>query len=165
MIIEGTESPLFYICMINKETVENLINERIAGTDIFIVDIHISNTNSIKVRLDADKGLTIRDCVDVSRQVEHNLDREDEDFSLEVTSFGLGENLVLHRQYQKNVGKYVSLHTLEGKHIKGLMKEVSEEVVHIEQELTKKQKKDGVETDIKIPFEEIRETKLQIRFK
>lgn len=158
-------SPLFYIYMIDKELVEKLVNERIAETDIFIVDVHMSTTNSIKVRLDADSGLTIEDCVSVSRNVEHSLDREENDFSLEVSSFGIGEALVLHRQYLKSAGKHVNILTTDDKHIKGLMKEVDDDFVYLDRELTKKQKKEGVEVDTKISFEDIRETKVQVRFK
>lgn len=70
--------------MIEKERVKKLIEERIAGTDIFLVSLTISSSNDIHVVLDADSGLSIDKCISVSRNIEHNLDREAEDFSLEV---------------------------------------------------------------------------------
>ena len=89
-----------------KEKVEELIADGIAGTDIFVVKLKVTANNDINVLLDSDSGLTLADCRTVSRAIEFNLDREEEDFSLTVASSGIGEPLVL-RQYTKNVGRKV----------------------------------------------------------
>ena len=89
-----------------KEKVEDLIEDGIAGTDIFVVKLTVSSGYDINVLLDSESGLTLADCRTVSRAIELNLDREVEDFSLTVASSGIGEPLVL-RQYNKNVGRKV----------------------------------------------------------
>jgi len=89
-----------------KEKVEELIADGIAGTDIFVVKLKVTANNDINVLLDSDSRLTLADCRTVSRAIEFNLDREEEDFSLTVASSGIGEPLVL-RQYTKNVGRKV----------------------------------------------------------
>ena len=89
-----------------KEKVEDLIEDGIAGTDIFVVKLTVSSGYDINVLLDSESGLTLADCRTVSRAIELNLDREEEDFSLTVASSGIGEPLVL-RQYSKNVGRKV----------------------------------------------------------
>ena len=102
MIGGDKESPLF-ILNILKEKVEQLIAEGVEGTDIFLVKLTVSSSNDINVLLDSDSGLTLSHCRSISRAIESSLDREDEDFSLTVSSAGVGEPLVL-RQYKKNVG-------------------------------------------------------------
>jgi len=151
--------------MISKEKVRKLVEERIEGTDIFIVDIDISSSNKIMVRIDADSGVSIEKCMSVSRNVEHNLDREEEDFSLEVSSFGLSSPFVLPRQYKKYLGKEVEVLTQEMKKLKGKLLDFNENELSLELDLSKKQKKSGVEAKINISFDEIKETKAVISFK
>ena len=73
--------------------------------NIFLVDLKISNDKSINVILDADKEVNIKDCINISRAIEFDLDRDEEDFSLEVASAGVGSPLKLPRQYRKNLGR------------------------------------------------------------
>ena len=112
MIGGDKESPLF-ILNILKEKVEQLIAEGVEGTDIFLVKLTVSSSNDINVLLDSDSGLTLSDCRSISRAIESSLDREDEDFSLTVSSAGVGEPLVL-RQYNKNVGRKVRVTLIDG---------------------------------------------------
>jgi len=80
-----------------KETVENLLASALEErNDLFIIDLSISEDNSIKVVIDGDHGVSVEDCVFISRAIEHNLDREQEDFSLEVTSAGLQQEQLRH---------------------------------------------------------------------
>ena len=72
---------------------------------LFLIDFTIGSDNTIRVVLDGDQGVNLQDCMDVSRAIEHNLDREEEDFSLEVTSAGATSPLQLPRQFRKNVGR------------------------------------------------------------
>jgi ribosome maturation factor RimP len=151
--------------MISKEIVKELVEERIEGTDIFIVDIDISSGNKILVTIDADSGVNIEKCMSVSRNVEHNLDREEEDFSLEVSSFSLSSPLVLPRQYKKYIGKMIEVITLEMKKITGKLLDFNENELSMEMDLTKKQIKSGAEAKIIISFNDIKETKAVISFK
>ena len=84
--------------MIDKRVVEKIVQEAIAGTDKFVVEISITRSNTIFIYMDSDTHITIDDCIAISRQVEHSLDREKEDFELQVSSYGLDRPLVLLRQ-------------------------------------------------------------------
>jgi len=72
---------------------------------IFLIDLTITDNFKITVALDGDNGVALQDCIDISRAIENNLDREEQDFSLEVASVGVGSPLKMVRQYKKNVGR------------------------------------------------------------
>ena len=89
-----------------KEKVTALLQEAFEEYEnLFLIDLKIKGNNEIVVVIDGDQGVTVQDCINVSRKVEHNLDREEEDFSLEVTSAGVSEPLQIPRQYKKNIGR------------------------------------------------------------
>jgi ribosome maturation factor RimP len=114
-----------------KEKVEQLIAEGIEGTEIFVVKLTVSSSNDINVLLDSDSGLSLADCRTVSRAIEFNLDREEEDFSLTVASAGIGEPLVL-RQYMKNVGRKVTVTLNEGEVIEAKMIAANDQNIELE---------------------------------
>lgn len=94
------------------DKVKTLLEEALAEKEgLFLIDFQISQDNKIKVVLDGDQGVTLQDCMDVSRAIEHNLDREEEDFSLEVASAGATSPLVVPRQYKKNIGRKLEVRT------------------------------------------------------
>ena len=108
--------------MISKEKVIVLAQERIKELDNgnYLVKVSISSKNVIHVKMDnINGGVSIKDCVSVSRNIEHNLDRESEDFELQVSSPGLDQPFVVKEQYQKNIGKKVNVITTEDKLISG----------------------------------------------
>ena len=121
-----------------KEKVEQLIAEGVEGTDIFLVKLTVSSSNDINVLLDSDSGLTLSDCRSISRTIESSLDREDEDFSLTVSSAGVGEPLVL-RQYKKNVGRKIRVTLIDGEIIEAKM--VAADVKGVELEWKSREKK------------------------
>ncbi|MEO8532488.1 MAG: ribosome assembly cofactor RimP, partial [Flavobacterium sp.] len=89
-----------------KEKVNTLITEALQDKpSIFLIDLSISDSFKISVGLDGDNGVALQDCIDISRAVENNLDREEQDFSLEVASVGVGSPLKMTRQYKKNIGR------------------------------------------------------------
>ena len=95
-----------------KEKVLELLNQGLAlKSDIFLIDLSISDANKITILIDGDNGVVLQDCIDVSRSIDNNLDREEQDFSLEVASVGVGSVLKLHRQYQKNIGRTLIVKT------------------------------------------------------
>lgn len=169
LIREGTSVPSFLYrnkrYMISKEKVRKLVEERIEGTDIFIVDIDIASGNNIRITLDADSGISIEKCMSVSRNVEHNLDRDTEDFSLEVSSFGLTSPFVVPRQYKKYIGRKVSVKTHDNKKVEGKLLSFDEQELVLELDLSKKQIKAGVEPKQHISLDDIKETKAVISFK
>jgi ribosome maturation factor RimP len=154
--------------MISKELIEDLVKQKIEGTDIYIVDISISASNKITIEIDKPEGILISDCLAISRQIENNLDREKEDFELMVSSPGIDQPFKILKQYQKYIGKKVSTKTNEGKKITGVLEEVNEEQIKLSEEVKEKvpgkSKKIKVKKEYIIPFKEIKETKLVISF-
>ena len=95
-----------------KATVEKLLNEALEErNDLFLIDFSVLEDNQIKVVIDGDKGVLVEDCIFISRAIEHNLDREEQDFSLEVTSAGAASPLKHIRQYEKNLGRVLNVKT------------------------------------------------------
>lgn len=152
-----------------RSKVESLLNDFLAQReDLFLIDVKISAGNDIIIILDGDNGVSIQDCLDCSRAVENNLDREEQDFSLQVMSAGLSEPLTLPRQYQKNIGREVELLLENSEKIKG-------EIVKVEQEevtllLRYRKPKDigkgkvDVEEERVFPLSEIKKSVIVIKF-
>lgn len=104
--MRGLSVPSFYKIMTFKEKVNGLITEALLEKpSVFLVDLAVSDSFKISVGLDGDNGVALQDCIDISRAIENNLDREEQDFSLEVASVGVGTPLKMVRQYKKNVGR------------------------------------------------------------
>ena len=168
----GDESPLFFLLvMISKKEVVKLAQERIKELDNgnYLVDVTISPKNSIRVKMDnLNGGVSVKDCVSVSRNIEHNLDREQEDFELQVSSPGLDQPFVVMQQYLKNIGKQVSVttqtnETMTGELVEVSKKEISLRELKVEKNKTTK-KKVQIENIHHLLMDEIRETKLIISF-
>lgn len=113
----------------NQELIKKLIDEAVEeNPTLFLVDLKVSAQNSIEILVDGDEGVSIEDIVRISRHVEHNLDREAEDFSLNVSSAGVGNPLTLPRQYKKNIGRTLKVSKNEGgKDLEGELIEANEE--------------------------------------
>jgi len=95
-----------------KEEVKRLLEEALEeNPSLFLIQFEIKGDNQILVVIDGDKGVSVNDCIAVSRKIEHNLDREEQDFSLEVTSAGAASPLEIPRQYMKNLGRKISVRT------------------------------------------------------
>ncbi len=95
-----------------KDKVSVLLQEALVEDgSLFLVDFSVGGDNRIHVVLDGDAGVTLQDCMKISRAIEHNLDRDEEDFSLEVTSAGAAAPMLLPRQYNKNIGRKLAVRT------------------------------------------------------
>ena len=155
--------------MIDEKRIRELAEERLATFNGYIVDMHISPANDIKILIDSDTSVSISDCMSVSRNVEHNLDREAEDFSLEVSSAGLDQAFKHHRQYLKNVGRQVKVKLDNGSKVEGELTSVDESRIEvktrIKERIEGRKAKQWVETLHDLPFEDILETKVIIGFK
>lgn len=155
--------------MITVDRVTKLVEEKMEGTDMFIVELSVKPGNKIEILVDRDSGLALEDCLSVSRHVEGNLDRELEDYSLDVSSPGVGKPLKLKRQYVKNVGRTVNVKRTDGTIVEGVLVSSDEEkiVVHTrtKEEVEGKKGKKWVERDEEIAFDTISETKIVISFK
>jgi ribosome maturation factor RimP len=154
--------------MITLDPIKKLTDTKIAEGTNFIVDIAIKPGNKITILLDNDNGVSIKDCVEMSRFVESNLDREKEDFELNVMSPGLTEPFKILRQYQKNIGKHVDVITKEGKKLTGKLLSADEEGIELESKVKEKTEgkkgKQLVINNIKLTFNQIKETKIVISF-
>ena len=115
--------------MIDKLHVLNVIDKALAGTDKFLVDLKISTDNRINVAIDGDNGITIDDCIELSRTIENSLDRDAEDFELNVASAGLDSPLKLKRQYVKNIGQDLTVTTLDGETVEGELIDSNDEKI------------------------------------
>lgn len=147
------------------ETVQNLIRPLLTD-DLFLVEIRIKPTNNIKVYLDADHGLDIDKCIKINRalykQIEEKAIYPDGDFSLEVSSPGIDEPLRMHRQYVKNTGRLVDVTLNDGTVKAGKMITVNDSGIEIE--FTEGKNKKAVVKQLAIPFADIKQTKVQIKF-
>ena len=151
--------------MIAKEKVQSLTQE-VLLVDQFIVDITVGAGNVILVLIDSDSGISVGECVEISRHIEHSLDPEAEDFSLEVSSPGLSFPLKVVRQYLKNVEREVEVVTQSGDKQKGVLK--SADITGFELEVIVKEKIEGkkVATAKLIPYnyDQIKTVKIVISF-
>ena len=137
---------------------------------LFIVDISISATNVIHLELDKAEGyVSINECMSVSRNIEHNLDREWEDFELHVSSAGLDKPFRVLAQYAKNIGREVKVVTTDGKKMEGTLSAANEKEITLEtsrkEKIEGKKKKELIVEQHVFPMNQIKETKIVISFK
>jgi len=161
--------------MISDVKVRGLVEEKIAGSDKFIVDVKVHSNNKIVVLIDAYAGIGIESCIEVSKHIEDSLDREEEDFELEVSSAGLDAPFMVEEQYKKSLGKEVKVITEEGKKVEGILSEISDEGIVLKYE--EKQRLEGRRKRVLVPIERkfffdgqdkesnIKTTKIVISFK
>lgn len=149
---------------ITKNILQEWTEEFLQGSDKFIVEIQIKPTDKIFVFIDSDTGVTIDDCINLSRFLEKNLQEITDMFELNVSSAGIDKPLKHIRQYRKNIGKDVEVvcKNEPSKKIIGTLTNVSEDFIEIKE--TKKIKKEIQEINHKIEFQNIKTTKLVIKF-
>lgn len=155
--------------MLKESTVKALIDKAVEERgDLFVIDLKISQDNKIQVVIDGDNGISIEDCIFFSRAIEHNLDREKEDFSLEVTSAGAASSLINKRQYKKNIGRILKVSTKDTAKIEGKL--IGADAQHITLEWQAKEPKPVgkgkimVNKQAKISYEDVLDAKVIIKF-
>ena len=151
-----------------ENRVKALVEEKIADRpELFLVAIKMLPNNKLIIHVDGDEGISIQDCAAISRHVGFHLEEEntiEKAYNLEVSSPGVGEPLLLNRQYQKNIGRDLSVKLSEGVVKEGKLLSVTENAISIEEKVKEKGKKvQLVETQIE--FNTIVETKVLISFK
>lgn len=155
--------------MIDKNIISQLVEEKLASSDHYLVDVMIKPGNLIVIEIDNDEGVCIDDCAELSRYVESHLDREVEDYELEVGSAGITSPFKVLRQYVKNIGNEVEMLLKSGVKLSGVLKAADEKgvVVTVEKQVKPEgaKRKVTVEEDLSYTFEEIKYTKYLIRFK
>jgi len=137
-----------------------------AEPELFLVEIRIKPTNNIKVYIDGNHGVSVDRLVQYNRKLYKQLEEEgmfpEGDFSLELSSPGLDEPLKLHRQYLKNIGRYVEVTGKEGKRVEGKLISASDAEIVVEEVKGKGKKMETVQHTIS--FDDIKTTKIQIKF-
>jgi len=155
--------------MISTEQVNKLIAEKLEEKNCFVVELEVRAGNNILLEVDSLEKFTIQDCVDFSRAVEHNLDREIEDFELHVSSPGLDKPFRVKEQYIKNIGRDVKVNLHEGEKVKGTLIAVNDDDIEVEysykERIEGRKKKQVIVKKEKIAFNNIKETTLIISFK
>lgn len=155
--------------MIDKELLTRTVEEAIAGTGMFIVDVKINAGNSIVVEIDSPTGIDIDTCADITRKIENVFDRDIEDYELEVGSAGLTSPFKVRGQYLKNIGNEIEILTCDGRKLHGTLTEVGENDFTVE--IATKVKEPGAKrpTTVMKPetfkMDETKQVKYLIQFK
>lgn len=149
--------------MIDKTALEQVINEALEGTKMFLVTLKVSKDNVIDVALDSDEDITIDDCVAVNDAVLAAFDRDDEDYELTVGSYGLTSPLLLPRQYRNSVGCDVEVLTADGRKLKGVIADADDEgftlTMTVKRKLEGKKRPEMVEEQERFNYSDIKQTK------
>ncbi|MBY8962192.1 ribosome assembly cofactor RimP [Flavobacterium sp. D11R37] len=151
-----------------KEKVSNLLDEALKERpELFLIELKITEANKIMVTLDGDNGVNLQDCIDVSRAIEHNLDREEHDFSLEVASAGATSPLINKRQYKKNIGRTLKV-TTQTEKIEAELTGATDEHIVLEWKAREPKKvgkgKETVQKRAEVPYGDIKEAVVVIKF-
>ncbi|MBO4786718.1 MAG: ribosome assembly cofactor RimP [Prevotella sp.] len=154
--------------MIDKNIVRDLVNQWLEGKEYFLVDIEVNADDKIVVEIDHADGVWIEDCVELSRFIEEHLNRDDEDYELEVGSAGLGQPFKVEQQYLNFIGKEVEVLGADGKKVKGVLKTVNgrDFTVGVEEKVKVEGKKRPVIQEIEHAFnmDEVKYCKYLIKF-
>lgn len=155
--------------MISKETVKELVNEWLLQKEYFLVDVDVTPDDRIVVEIDHKDGVWIEDCAELSRFIEEHLNRDEEDYELEVGSAGLGQPFKVVQQYINCIGEEVEVLQKDGKKLQGILKSVDEPTFVVT--VKEKKKLEGqkrpqlVETDREFNMNEVKHTKYVLNFK
>jgi len=152
-----------------RKRIEELLNEFLeTRKDLFLIDLKISAGDDITVILDGDNGVSLQDCLDASRAIEFNMDREEHDFSLQVMSAGLSEPLASQRQFAKNIGREIEVLLNDSSKIEGELVKADEEKITLILRYRKPKDigkgKVDVEEEKEIPYSEIKKALVTIKF-
>ena len=153
----------------DKEKVINLLNNALEeNKELFLIELKFLADNKIYVEVDGDNGVTLKECIRISREIEHNLDREEDDFSLEVTSPDVANPLKVKRQYIKNMNRILDVKLRDNSNVQGELKNVIENEIELEWKAREPKPigkgKITVVKNTTIQFEDILEAKVKIIF-
>ena len=160
--------PLFFDMNFSKKVMSLLSDSLENYPDIFLVDFKVSTDNAIKIILDSDKDINLKDCINISREIEGSLDREVLDFSLEVASAGVGNALKFPRQYFKNIGRKLEVVLSSGAMFSGELTKVEDRLIELQWKQREPKPigkgKVTVTKNKTIAFDEINQSKVIIKF-
>ena len=152
-----------------KNKVQELLDAALAERpELFLVDLSINESNKICINLDGDQGVSLQDCIDISRSIENNLDREEQDFSLEVASAGVSSPLKFVRQYKKNIGRTLKVKINSSEEIEAKLVAADEDKITLEWQAREPKKigkgKETVQKKAEILYQNIKEAIVIVSF-
>ena len=154
--------------MIDKKALADFIESKLKGTDLFLVELEVSNDGRIRVEIDSDTSVDIDTCVELTRAIEAEFDRDKEDYELEVGSSGLTSPLKNDRQYRKHIGKEVEVLTCDGRKLKGILAAATPDsfTLRVEEKVKKEgEKRPVIESrDINFGYGDVKHTKYLLKF-
>jgi ribosome maturation factor RimP len=154
--------------MIAEQKIKELVDQKLANTSNYVIEISVKQGNKINILLDNDKGISIDECVAMSRFVEAGLNRDADDFELNIMSPGLTEPFKIWRQYKKNIGKQVDITTKDNKKLKGILLSADDNTIKLEakssEKVEGKKKKQIITRITDLNYSEIKTTKLILSF-
>lgn len=166
LIARGPRSPVLlpFKNMIEKETIKGIVQEYLQGSEIFLVGIKVSSANRITVLADKKDGITIDECVSMHRHIESRLDRDIEDYDLEVSSPGLDTPFTVIEQYYKNEGKRVEVVDTEGSKFTGFLRNVNNGGFELETEINVRGKGRELK-ELSFNFDKVKSTRVVLIIK
>jgi ribosome maturation factor RimP len=150
--------------MIDRIKIENIVKEFISGTEIFLVSVKVSSANRITVLADKNGGITIDECVALHRHIEKNLNRDEEDFEMQVSSPGLDLPFIVTEQYYKNEGRRVEVTDTDGTKYTGTLKNVTSGGFELETEVKVKGKQKEIK-ELSFNFDQVKSTRVILTIK
>ena len=157
---ERGREPLFLLVMVEKIKILELVNGALEGTDKFLVNLKITPDNRIFVDIDGDNGVNIDDCIAISRAVESQLDRDEEDFELNVGSAGADMPLKLPRQYRRHIGRDLDVTTFDGEHLEAELVDSDSDGITLRTHATKK----VAAEEHRLAYKDIKAARVVIKF-
>ena len=151
-----------------QKLVLDLLSEALSENEsLFLVSFDISASNKITIVVDGDEGVNLKECIRINKFIEQNLDREEEDFSLEVSSPDIADSFKNDRQFNKNIGRILKIKTLDDK-FEGTLTEVTNEGIELQWKAREPKPigkgKVTVTKNKKINFADITDAKVKIVF-
>ncbi|GAB7256167.1 ribosome assembly cofactor RimP [Polaribacter sp. OB-PA-B3] len=151
-----------------QEKIKDLVEEALASnSSLYLIDLSISANNKIQVVVDGDKGVPLSECIRISKNIDGNLDREEEDFSLEVTTPDIAHPLKVKRQYLKNINRILKVKTAE-EEFEGTLIDATEDNIVLQWKAREPKPigkgKVTVQKTVTLEYKEIKEAKVKIVF-
>lgn len=154
--------------MITKDYIQQLAETHLKDSPVFVTGIKIGSDNHVNVFIDGDKGVTIADCVGLSRFIEAELNQRNEDFALDVSSHGATTPLVMPRQYPQHIGREFEIRLLDGKKAEGKLVSMDRERLVLEYSVRENKPigkgKITVTKQEVVPFNQIKESKIKLKY-
>ncbi len=154
--------------MINKAYITQLAEQHLNNSSVYLTNVKVSSDNQIQIFIDGDNGVTIADCVALSRYIEKTLNENNEDFSLDVSSHGATSPIEIPRQYKRHIGREFDIKLINGEKLSGELTEFDEPVLtltyQVRENKTLGKGKITVNKQHKINLNEIKESKIKLKF-